>query len=90
MLNVEKRDGERARRRDTGHWRAVIFFFFLMWTISKTFIEFVTILLLFYLFGSFGHEAYGISAPCQGTEPTSPTLEGKVLTTGPPGKSQEL
>ena len=86
MLNVDKHDGKRARR-DTRHWRAVIFFF-LMWTILKLFIEFVTI--LFYLFGTFGHEAYGIFAPCQGIEPTSPTLEGKVLTTGLPGKSQEL
>ena len=89
MSNVVKCDGKRAKRRDTGHWRAVIFFF-LMWTILKIFIEFVTILLLFYLFGGFGHEAYGIFAPCQGIEPTSPTLESKVLTTGLPGKSQEL
>ena len=86
MLNVDKCDGKRARR-DTGHWRAVIFFFLDVDHFLNLF-EFVTI--LFYLFGSFGHEAYGIFAPCQGIEPTSPTLEGKVLTTGLPGKSQEL
>ena len=29
-----------------------------------------------------------VSAPRPGTEPVSPALEGKVLTTGPPGTSQ--
>ena len=43
------------------------FFFFkilflLMWTI-KVFIEFVTMLLLFYIFWFFGHTACGILAP---------------------------
>ena len=33
------------------------------------------------------HEAYGILAPRPGIEPSLPTLEGKVLTTGPPGKA---
>ena len=32
-------------------------------------------------------EACGILAPQPGTEPTIPALEGKVITTGPPGKS---
>ena len=57
-----------------------------MWTILKVFIEFVTILLLFYVL-VFGHEACGILAPRPGIEPTTPELEGKVSTTGPPGKS---
>ena len=59
-----------------------------MWAIFKVFIKFVTILLLFYVFWFFGHEAYGILAPRPGNEPTPPALEGEVLTTGPPGKSQ--
>ena len=51
-------------------------FFFLMWTIFKVFIEFVTILLL----------ACGTLAPQPGIEPVPPALEGKVLTLGPAGK----
>ena len=46
-------------------------------------------MLLFYgLFGFFltwGRS--GILAPQTGIEPTLPALEGKVVTTGPPGKS---
>ena len=57
-----------------------------MWTIFKAFIEFVTILLLFYIL-VFGHEACGILAPRPGIEPASPALEGEVLTTGLPEKS---
>ena len=34
-----------------------------------------------------GHEAYWILAPQPGIKPIPPVLEGKVLTTGPPGKS---
>ena len=49
------------------------------------FIEFVTILLLFYVFCVLG-KACGILTPQPGIEPTLPTLEGKVLTTGPSGK----
>jgi len=59
----------------------------MMWTIYKVFIEFVTILLLFYLGCSFGCEAFGILVPVLGVEPIPPALEGKVLTTGPPGNS---
>lgn len=43
---------------------------------------FITILLLF-LFGFFGHEACGISAPWPGIEPVPSTLEDKVSATGP-------
>ena len=35
----------------------------------------------------FGHEACEILAPQPGIEPVLPAMEGKVLTTGPPGKS---
>ena len=60
-------------------------FFFLYRPFFKVFMEFVTILLLFYV--SWGHQACRILAPWLGIEPTPPALEGKVLTTGPPGKS---
>ena len=36
----------------------------------------------------FGHKAPGILAPGPGIEPATPALEGEVLTTGLPGKSQ--
>ena len=42
------------------------------------------------MFWFFGHEACGILAPKPGIEPLLPTLEGKVSTTGPPGKSLQL
>ena len=62
--------------------------FFLTWIIFKVFNEFVTTLLLFYVFGFLsGPEARGVLAPWSGTKPAPPTLEGEVLTTGPPGKS---
>ena len=55
-----------------------------MWIIFKVLIEFVTILLLFYVcvcfFFFFCHVACGI-------ESIPPTLEGKVFITGPPGMS---
>ena len=57
-----------------------------MWTIFKVFIEFITIMLLFYVL-AFGPEACGILASRPGIEPTPPALEGEVLTTGPPGRS---
>ena len=56
-----------------------------MWTIFKVFIEFVTILLLFYAL-VFWLKARGILAPQPGNQPAPPALEGKALTTGPPGK----
>ena len=58
-----------------------------MWTICKVFIEFVTILLLLFMFLFFGPKACGILAPPPGIKPTSPALEGKVITSGPSGKS---
>ena len=53
----------------------------------KVFIEFITVLILFYVVFFSGHEACRILAPWPGMEPTSLALEGEVLTTGPPGKS---
>ena len=60
-----------------------------MGTIFKVFIEFVTILLVFYVgFFFFRHdEACGTFVPQPGFEPTLPAVEGEVLTTGLPGKS---
>ena len=43
-----------------------------------------------FMFWFFGREACGILAPGPGIEPTPPALEGTVLTTGPPGKSQDF
>ena len=40
-----------------------------------------------FMFWFFEHKACGILAPQPETEPTSPELEGEVLTTGSPGKS---
>ena len=61
-----------------------------MWTIFKVFIEFFTTLLLFYVLFCFvfDHKTWDLSSP-PGIEPASPALEGKVLTTGPPEKSQK-
>ena len=57
-----------------------------MWTIFKVFSEFVTILFLFYVLVFW---AQGTCDPSSrsGLEPTLPSLEGEVLTTGLPGKS---
>ena len=57
-----------------------------MQTSFKAFIEFVTILLLFYVL-FFGPEAGGILVPQPGIQPEPFALEGKALTHGPPGKS---
>ena len=53
--------------------------FFLMWTILKVFIEFVTILLLFHVL-FFGLEVHRILAPQAGIEPAPPASKGKVVT----------
>ena len=62
-----------------------IFSFFLMWIIFKVFIEFVAVSFFF-----FGIKASGILVLWPEMEPATPTLEGEVLTTGPPRKSQWL
>ena len=56
-------------------------------TIFKVFIEFITILLLFFMFWFFGHEACGILVSHSEIEPAPPELEGKVLPAGRPEKS---
>ena len=61
--------------------------FFLMWTIFEVFIEFVTILFLFYVLFFWLGDMWDFSSPTR-DEPTSPALEGDVLTTGQPGTSQ--
>ena len=62
-------------------------FFFWMGTIFlKVFVDFVTILLLYYVV-FFGLEACGILTPQPGIEPIPPALEGEVLTPGPSGKT---
>lgn len=52
----------------------------------KVFIESVALLFLFWCFG---HEACGIFAARPRIEDTLPALKGQVLTTEPPGRSQE-
>ena len=61
-------------------------------TFFKVFIEFVTILLLFYVLFCFvfGHGVRGILVPQPGIKHTPPALDGEVLTMGPPGKSPQL
>ena len=68
-------------------WVLFCFFkIFFMWTIFKVFIEFVTILLLFHVLVFWPLGMWALSSPNRdGTSP--PALGGKVLTTGPPGKS---
>ena len=63
-------------------WLSDDFFFFLIWTIFKVFIEFVTILLLFYVLVFWLQGILG-----SGTQLANPSLRGKVLTTGPPRKT---
>ena len=53
-----------------------------MWTIFKVFIEFVTILFLFFFVWCFGWEACGILDPWLGIKPAHRALKGEVLTLG--------
>ena len=60
-------------------------------SLFEDFIEFAVTLLLFYDFVLFflegvGQEVCGVLAARPGIKPTTPALEGQVLTTGPPGK----
>ena len=48
-----------------------------MWTIFKVFIEFATILFLFYVCLLFGREALGILDPWPGIEPVPAALEAQ-------------
>ena len=57
----------------------------------KVFTEIVTILFMgFFLGGAVGLKAHGILIPQTGIEPIPPALEGKILTTRPPGKSSKI
>ena len=61
-----------------------------MWTtVFKSLLNLLQYCFCFILW-LFGCEARGALATGPGIEPTPPALEGKVLTTGPPGKSQTL
>ena len=61
-----------------------------MWIIFEVFIEFVTILLLFYVLVPWPRGTRGLSSPPRIEPAPAPTaLEGEVLTTGLPGKSQK-
>ena len=61
---------------------------FFMWTIFKVFMECVTILPLFYVLGFWLWDVWDLSSLTRNSSHT-PALEGKVLITGPPGKSCE-
>ena len=64
----------------------IYIYFFLMWTIFKVVIEFVTILLLLFMFWLFiSHWVCGILVPWPGIEP--PALKGELLTIRLPRKS---
>ena len=86
---------QRNPNRDCQSWLPVgitgeQFFFklFLMWTIFlKSLLNLLHYCFCSMLFWFFVHEACGIPAPWPGIKPTTPALEGEVLTTGPPGKS---
>ena len=80
--------GKLAFVEDSGNISSRIFFS--TWTIFEIFIEFVTILFLFYVLVFFGHDTCGLLAPWPRIEPVPSALEGKVLTTGTSGKSLDL
>ena len=60
--------------------------FFLMWTIFKVFIEFITIAFIFYGW-FFQPKAWGILALQPGIKLAPPALEDEVSTPGSPWKS---
>ena len=60
----------------------------LLWTILKFLLNLLHHC-FYFMFWDFDCEACGIFTPWPGIEPISPALEDEVLTTGPPGKSQE-
>ena len=66
-----------------------IFFFFWCGPFSKSLLNLLQYCFCF-LFWIFGPEACGIFAPWPGIEHAPPALEGKVLTTGPPGKFHSI
>ena len=84
---------------DIFRFRSIILFFiifFCFWGFFKRFFwcgPFLKSLLnlsqycFCFMFWPFGRKPCGILAPWPGIEPAPPALEGKVSTTGPPGKS---
>ena len=64
----------------------IFFFFFLSGPVFKVFIEFVTILLLFYVLAFWPRRMCDILASQPGMEPTPPILECEVLIDEPPEK----
>ena len=65
-------------------------FFFFFFEVDHFFKSLLNLLQYCYCFMFscfFGCKTCGILAPWPGIEPAPPVLEGKVLTTGPPGKS---
>ena len=62
------------------------FFFFLMWTIFKVFIEVVTVRFLFHDLVFWPQVMWDLNSPTRNQTHT-PCIGGKVLTTGPPAKS---
>ena len=60
-----------------------------MWTILKVFIEFVTMLLLFFMSLVFWPRGKWDLSFLTRAGTVTPALESKILTTGPPGKSPQ-
>ena len=59
-----------------------------MWAIFKVFIEFVTILLLYYFSVFWPRGIWDLTAPGPESESVLPALEAGVSTTGPPEDPQ--
>ena len=76
---------EHVARRICFVWFLLIYFF-LTWTIFKVFIEFVTILLLFYILVFGSCSMWDLSFPTS-DQTCTPCIGRGVLATGPPGKS---
>lgn len=64
-------------------------FFFLTWTTFKVFIEFVTVMLLFFVFVFWAWGVWDLRLWPR-LEPAPPALEDEVLTAGPLGKPLPL
>ena len=56
---------------------------------SKSLLNLLQYCFCFMFWFIFGRKACGILAPQPGIEPVPPALEGEVLSTGPPGRSQD-
>ena len=63
--------------------------FFVMDHFFKVFIELFYNIASVLCYGFLSTRHMGIMAPGPGIKPTPPSLEGGVLTTGPPGRSQQ-